>query len=203
MKKLVLLTLVLLIVSQLYVNATGPILDDEDNQIMVDINALLIVYAKMGSNEGVARCLSDGATIEARKNNGRTALMIAAKYGQERTVQFLLRLGADLHAVDDMRMTALMLAAKNGYPNIVRMLYAAGANINATTSVGWSALMFAVCSQEHAVVGALLEYANVNVYLSDLAGQTVLDFARGVTVKMLRTYIVQHPARRWCCWGRR
>lgn len=61
-----------------------------------------------------------GANIEARDNEGFTALHFAAYCGQLATTRCLVHHGASIDAVDDNGVTPLMWAAKAGHTDIIK-----------------------------------------------------------------------------------
>jgi hypothetical protein len=66
--------------------------------------------AKKGDTSRVEALLKAGADIEAKDNDGRTALMLAAQYGRVDTVRLLLAKGAHADARDKRGWNACMLA---------------------------------------------------------------------------------------------
>ena len=54
-----------------------------------------------------------GADVNAKDNDGRTALMNAAYWGSEQAAYLLLLAGADIHAADNEGQTALMIVKKS------------------------------------------------------------------------------------------
>jgi uncharacterized protein len=88
----------------------------------------LIVAARSGATDNVRVLLEHGADVNARTQDGFTALMGAAcsESGRPETVKLLLDRGADPNAKNG-ELTALTLAKNRGASEIVRMLTAAGA----------------------------------------------------------------------------
>jgi len=70
-----------------------------------------------------------GADVNARDDDGKTALMFASGRGNVEVVQALLAAGADVNTQNQMRMTALMVAAGGGHMRIVRDLLEADADV--------------------------------------------------------------------------
>ena len=62
--------------------------------------------------------------LEAKSNNGNTALICASKHGHTETAQALLAAGADKEAKDNNGSTALILAMHYGHTEIVALLKA-------------------------------------------------------------------------------
>lgn len=70
--------------------------------------------------------LKRGVDIDARNDQGETALIIAAWYGREELVELLLKKGADPNVKTREGLTALNVAKVNGYDSIVKKLLAHG-----------------------------------------------------------------------------
>lgn len=78
-----------------------------------------------------------GADVNAKDNDGKTALMYAvetiispvgyAERKDSKITKLLLDRGADVNARDKYGNTALKLAVENGYEEIIQMLRKAGA----------------------------------------------------------------------------
>ena len=66
--------------------------------------------------------LENGADVNAKDNESKTALMEAAKFGYKDTVEILLQNGADINAKNNLGATALICAAMSGYKNTVEIL---------------------------------------------------------------------------------
>lgn len=106
--------------------------------------------------------LENSPDVNARDNNGRTALNLAARHqGQLSTVKMLLDKQADIEGRDDQSWTALHHAASNGHQEIVEVLLDRGADIKSTIDGGHTAL-YLVANKETAELlldrGADLRY---------------------------------------------
>ncbi len=89
-------------------------------------NSQLIEAASRGETKKVKALLDAEADVEAKNNNGHTALMLAALSGNTDTAKALLEAGADLEAKNNNGGTALMSAAQQGHTEIVELLKKAG-----------------------------------------------------------------------------
>jgi ankyrin repeat protein len=81
-----------------------------------------------GQAKIVKALLKDGADVNAKDHEGRTALMFAAINSHRTTVKILLDQGADVNARAKDGGTALMLAACGDAIEIVQMLLDKGAD---------------------------------------------------------------------------
>ncbi|KAA0166638.1 hypothetical protein FNF27_07469 [Cafeteria roenbergensis] len=70
-----------------------------------------MVAAQDGHESTVGLLLDRGADVEAREEDGWTAVMVAASNGHESTVELLLDRGADVTATNADGETALCVAA--------------------------------------------------------------------------------------------
>lgn len=72
--------------------------------------------------------LSAGTNVNAKSNNGETALMVACRqYMSESIVRDLISYGADVNAKSRAGLTALMIAKQSGRTELVDLLLANGA----------------------------------------------------------------------------
>ena len=97
---------------------------------MDQTNQLFWEAAASGDFQKVVAALNQGADVNVRNAEARTALMRTAKRGHEKIVRYLIDHGADVNAKDNNGKTALMGAAKKGHFEIVKMLVDAGADVN-------------------------------------------------------------------------
>jgi len=113
----------------------------------------------------VQALLAKGADVNAKANDGQTALMVASSHEQgfglldhPNIVPALLAQGADVNAKDRTGQTALMHASYSGHLDIVRALLAKGASVNAKDNDGRTALLV-VASKPPADQGPSAEFA--------------------------------------------
>ena len=138
------------------------------------------IAAQAGDLEQVSALLEQGADVNAKDREGRTALILLTGYprtdphGMEAVATLLLERGADVNAKDNEGRTALILAARfaRNTEDVVTLLLEQGADVNATDNDGVSALWNAASGGNEAVVPLLLERGadvNARTYLGGTA----------------------------------
>ena len=139
--------------------------------------------------EIVRKLVAAGADVNARTNEGDSALAIAAGRGHTDVVRAFLNKGAAVNDKASNGATPLCAAAGKGNVEIVRDLIAAGADVNAKTNEGDSALVIAAGRGHTDVVRALLDKgAAVNDKASDGATPLCAAAKKG-NVDMLRALL--------------
>ena len=137
-----------------------------------------------------------GAHIDAKNNNGRTALHLAAEKGMNNIVRLLLlpdicafktfaEINVNINAKDINDNTALHLAVENQKLDIIEFLLVHGADVKAKNSSGNTALHLAVKNQSEEIVKTLLE-SGVDIDAKNSEGKTALDLATGDIERMLK-----------------
>ncbi|MBQ3763698.1 MAG: ankyrin repeat domain-containing protein, partial [Synergistaceae bacterium] len=77
-----------------------------------------LVLCESGDVTKVAEAIMNGSNVNAKNNDGWTALMLAALNGHADVAEVLLKHGADVNAKNIFGRTALILAAENGYADV-------------------------------------------------------------------------------------
>lgn len=91
----------------------------------------LFLNEESATVESVNRCLKNGADVNARDENGDTALMIAACNNENADIiRVLIENGADVNARDEDDSTALICAAKGSNPDHIVALIEHKANVH-------------------------------------------------------------------------
>ncbi|KAL3429138.1 ankyrin repeat-containing domain protein [Aspergillus tetrazonus] len=119
--------------------------------------------------------LDHGAQIDARGNDGDTALSLASVYGNSRAAEVLLH-----HGVTDLELArSMMYAAGPGHINVMNALMTHGAYINVQDSSGTTPMHMAVERNKPAAVWLLCSWG-ADVTLRNHSGQTALDVAESL-----------------------
>jgi hypothetical protein len=140
--------------------------------------------ARTGKVSTIQKYLDRGGDINARDENGWTALSLAAYYGHSEVVKLLIDKGADIHARDNEGRTALIHAARSRFSHvaIVKLLIDKGADIHARDNEGRTALIHAArCSFSHVAIVKLLIDKGADIHAMDNNGCTALMLSTQVT----------------------
>ncbi len=130
-----------------------------------------------GQTEGVKQLLKENITVDARDEDGRTALMLASYNGHSDIAALLLNVGSEVDLADGMGRTALMYASTGAFSETVRLLLDHHADPNLTDSGDhFTALMYAAAEGQTGVVRILLEH-HADPSMKDVDGDQALNFA--------------------------
>jgi uncharacterized protein len=137
-----------------------------------------------------AELVRRGADVDARSNNGFTALMFAAQVGDADSARVLLGAGANPNDImPKTGLTPLIISAATGRTEVAGLLLDKGADPAAVAADGFTALHHAAQHKDAAqMVGALLRHgARANVRLNQkkptvLASGIVLQGATALAV---------------------
>jgi ankyrin repeat protein len=108
-------------------------------------NALaLIKAAENGDLDPVKALIAAGTPLNAKNNDGDTALHYAASFGHLEIAKVLIAADAQVNIQNEISETALLMAAARGYFEIAKTLITAGAqvdmqNCNGSTALDWAA----------------------------------------------------------------
>ena len=129
--------------------------------------------------------IDNGADVNAKTENGNTALMYACENSNSvEVVKFLIDNGADVNLKNNGGMTALMSASDVSH-ELIELLIKSGARVNEVDDNGKSALMYAcekhiISSSDIEVVKFLIDNgANVNLKSNDSETALMNAYIRG------------------------
>lgn len=166
----VLLVAVLLAIPPSVVHGVAPA---SPTMHQVCLNAELLRAAGMGNTGRVRELLKLGASANARRADGRTALTSAALGDHVRVAQFLIDEGADPDAQDDQRNNALLVTGETGSVAMLQEVLRAKPDLTRTNRYGGSALIPAAHRGHVEYVRELLK-TDINVNHVNKLGWTAL-----------------------------
>jgi ankyrin repeat protein len=140
---------------------------------------LLMEAVEYGAMDVARLLLERGADVNARDDDGDTALYWASRNGHEELVALLLSHGADVINKGMGDWTALMTASDWGHLGVVRMLlqHMRGVGLNERSTSGRTALCIA-CGRGRQEVARALLLAGADHTIANNEGQTPLQTSR-------------------------
>ncbi|SPA22493.1 conserved hypothetical protein; ankyrin repeat; putative exported protein [Cupriavidus taiwanensis] len=97
--------------------------------------------AARGDAAQVSALLAQGASIDARDAQGRTALLLATHHNRVQAARVLIDAGADVNAQDAIHDSPYLYAGARGHNEILRLTLAHGADLRSTNRYGGTALI--------------------------------------------------------------
>lgn len=144
------------------------------------LGSALIDAAQADDSAAVKALLARGTDVNAREEDGSTALTWAVMRSNTGIAQALLNSGADPNLTNELGIGALSLAIANGSTPMVKLLLEKGADPNVARENGETPLMTAARMSQVEVMNLLLARgANVNAREKKFH-QTALMWAAGV-----------------------
>ncbi len=117
--------------------------DSETALFMAEMYRAPTGNALNAQHEIVRLLLDAGSDVNAKGNDGKTALIIAAIKGDTTIVEMLLDKGVEINDTDEEGSTALMFAVANGYKQTVKVLLNNKADGRARSKKGGTAWLYA------------------------------------------------------------
>ena len=150
--------------------------DEKQSETLLAQDAV-VRAAEAGDVDGLQKALAAGADVNARDEEGWTALMYVTDQGSMLLVELMLAAGADPNIRLADGATALFIAVVRGHTEIVTLLLEAGADPNIRLADGATALFIAVVHGYTEIVTALVE-AGADPLIKGPEGETALDVVR-------------------------
>jgi ankyrin repeat protein len=102
----------------------------------------LLEAASAGNTEQVRALIAEGAPLEQRDADGRTALLLATHANHVEVARLLIAAGADVNAKDGIHDTPFLYTGAEGRNEILELILASGrANLRDTNRYGGVALI--------------------------------------------------------------
>jgi len=132
--------------------------------------------AGVGNKERIELFIKAGMNVNAKNNNGDTALMRASADDNFEVVKLLIEKGADVNAKDNDGYTVLMVASSKADLAVATLLIKKGADVNASNNAAETALMLASLNGNFDMAQLLIEKgADVNAKSNN--GKTALKYS--------------------------
>jgi uncharacterized protein len=137
----------------------------------------LISAAERGDARAVRRLLEEGASVDARDEGGRTAL-IAAAYGNRLSVaRSLIEAGADVNAKDQTQQSAYLISTSEvgDDPRLLELTLRNGANVHSLDSYNGTGLIRAAERGHVRIVERLLQTSVEVDHVNNLEWTALLE----------------------------
>jgi ankyrin repeat protein len=147
----------------------------------------LIDAVKDGDLRRVKLVIEEGADVNYRDSNGRTALYWAAiEHDRIDICRLLLDLGADVNQLNKSNSTVLMYAVYNSNIEIMKLLLSRGANLNIINSYGLTEIDYALKRIYNINVVRILYWRGAKCRNTNINGVLLLIYSRILPVDQLR-----------------
>lgn len=155
---------------------TGADESSSEDKEEATLEQQLISAAAEGDTETVLQLVEDGAEIDARDNQGNTAVMAATQNNKVGTVKVLIEQGADINIQNNNLDNVLLYAGAEGLLEIVKLAVEAGADTTLTNRFGGTALIPAADRGHVDIVEELLTTSDTDVnHLNNLHWTALLE----------------------------
>lgn len=152
----------------------------------------LIDAARADDQNAVAALLGQGADVNAREEDGTTALAWAANHSNMAVAELLLKAGANTDLTNELGIGPLSLAITNGSVAMVKLLLSKGANSSIARENGETPLMTAARRGQVEIMQLLLDRGANPSARDKKFGQTALMWAAGYPAAV--RLLVEHGA---------
>ena len=105
-----------------------------------DPQKALLLAAQSGDTMALHNALQQGAPVDSRDAQGRTALLLATHHNAIAVARLLIEAGADVNAKDSRQDSPYLYAGAEGRLEILKLTVAAGADLSSTNRFGGTAL---------------------------------------------------------------
>lgn len=139
--------------------------------------ARMISAAQRGDTEAVKALLEEGASVDARDENARTALVAAAYENHVGVAEVLVEAGASVNVKDETEQSAYLISTSEvgDDPRLLRLTLRNGANVESLDSYDGTGLIRAAERGHVEVVTELLETDIEGDHVNDLGWTALLE----------------------------
>ena len=143
------------------------------------IESTIWTASKLNDVNGVVEYIKQGINIDAKDENGNTALFYASVKGYDALLKQLITLQADIHTVNHFGWTPLIASAFQGHHKNITLLLNAKADVTAKTKEGYTSLMLA---SRYGHIDAVKQLTSNKASINMVREK---DSKRGITALML------------------
>ena len=133
----------------------------------------------------VKTLLEKGANVNAKDDQGMTALIAASRQGRVEVAQLLVDRDADVNAIDSAGETALVYAASKGLFEVVKLLVENGAGLGVEGRGDWAKAMAMACENGHTKTGQFLKVRIFHIPRTNWRGVVISCTRRALGVRPL------------------
>ena len=144
-----------------------------NNAIAKDMQ--MIVAAEQGDIETVRLLLDQGASVHARDQAGRTALIAAAYRNDLAIADVLIQAGSDVNVQDNTQQSAYLISTSDGYLELLKRTLQAGANVHSKDSYNGTGLIRAADRGHVEIIQELLKTDIVIDHVNNLGWTALLE----------------------------
>ena len=141
------------------------------------LSALILAVTDKCEINCVSSFVAAGADVDARDNDGKTALTWSVHHEHAECIENLVQAGADVNLVNYDGSTPLTVAAQGSHDKHIEILLRAGADVNFPDFTGLSPLILAAIEKCNENCVANLVSAGADVNAQDSQGNTALTWA--------------------------
>ena len=140
---------------------------DYPSEGLTCLSPLICIAVREGHLEILKLLLQNGVDVNARDNEGNSALLLASGFGRDDIVEFLLDHGADIYMTNCNNETPLHIAAYFGHKTIVNRLLDYDIDVNhlSNQGYGFTPLYYATNYGYTEIAESLIKCgAKINIY---------------------------------------
>ena len=165
-----------------------------------DPSPSLHLVCRNGAYHVATQLIKNGASINAKNEDGHTPLHLAAANGHLDIVKILLENSADIDLLDDhimdgikLNQNALHRSISFGHKEVVSLLIERGANITQRDGDGFAPLDMAILEDQGDIAEILIQNG-AEIHATDENGSTALHFASCNNKIKMVNLLIKHGA---------
>jgi len=154
-----------------------------------ELNQAFFAAVENGLEDEVMRLISQGADVNVKDAQGKTALFYAVKHSHKNIVELLIAKGADVNAKEDGGYTPLYYALWPGNKDLTTLLISKGAEVNVEPEEDYPLIYYAVWNEDLDTV-KLLVAKGAKFDVKILEDRTAFHYAVGQGSRDIAEFLV-------------